>query len=171
MRRVLLPSLVALALAWMMGVTGCGDDDRFRPLAVGEPVPALAVRTLAGDSARVGAGQPVTLLNVWATWCVPCQQEFPDLERLQREFGPRGLRVLAVSVDQSDDAPVREFAESHRATFLIGHDPEGGVKATYQTIGVPASFLIDGQGRLAARQLGTLDYAAMRAEVERVLAR
>ncbi|HEU4699303.1 MAG TPA: TlpA disulfide reductase family protein [Gemmatimonadales bacterium] len=162
-----------LALAGLAAaLTACpGDDDRFRPLAVGEPVPALAVATLAGDSARVGPGEPVTLLNIWATWCGPCREEFPDLERLQREFGPKGLRVLAVSVDASDVAPVRRFAEEHGATFTIGHDPSGAVKTTYQAIGVPASYLIDRDGRLLMRQLGTLDYAAMRDRVGRALAR
>ena len=75
-----------------------GSDEAFRPIAVGELVPEFSVRTLEGDSARIATGEALTLLHVWATWCGPCQQEFPEIETLQREFGPRGLRIVAVSV-------------------------------------------------------------------------
>jgi thiol-disulfide isomerase/thioredoxin len=160
-----------LALAVLGLLAACGGAERFRPLEIGAAVPALRVRTLTGDSASVGPGEPVTLVNIWATWCIPCQQEFPDLERLHREFGTRGLRVLAVSVDQSDDAPVRRFAEEYGATFLIGHDPSGDIKFTYQAIGVPATYLVDAHGRLLARQMGAISYAGFKPTVERALRR
>ena len=161
---------LALALIGVTAaVTACAGDERFRPLEVGAAVPQLSVRTLSGDSARMGPGEPLTLLNIWATWCIPCQQEFPDLERLHQEFGARGLRVLAVSVDRTDDAPVHQFAEEHGATFLIGHDPSGGISTTYQAIGVPASYIVDARGRLVARQMGAISYASIRPAIERAL--
>ena len=83
------------------------------------------MRTLAGDSARIAPGEPVTLLHVWATWCGPCEKEFPEIEALQKEFGPRGLRIVAVSVDEGDDGPVVNFVKRKGATFEIGRDPAG----------------------------------------------
>ena len=160
-------------LAGIAVLGGCERiEERFRPLAVGEPVPAYAVRTLAGDTARVGTAQPVTLLHVWATWCGPCEKEFPEIERLHRDFGTRGLRVLAVSVDNGSDAKVESFVREHGATFTIGRDESGTVRELYQSIGVPESYLISADGRLLWRHIGALAEggAVARAQIERALA-
>ena len=148
-------------------------DEAFRPIAVGQDVPQLTVRTLEGDSARVAPGEPVTLLHVWATWCGPCEKEFPEIEALQKEFGPRGLRILAISVDEGDDDdPVRKFVTAKGATFEIGRDPSGSVRRLYQGIGVPESYLISSDGKLLVRQFGAIPEgaAAMRAAIEKALA-
>lgn len=140
-----------------------GGGERFRPLAVGAPAPSYAVRTLDGDTVRVGAGASpadgagvVTLLNVWATWCGPCKREFPELERLHREHSPRGLRIVAVSIDLGEDAPVAAFARDHGATFTIGRDVSGTVQDRYQSVGVPESYLIGADGTLLWRHVGEL---------------
>ncbi|HTK53656.1 MAG TPA: TlpA disulfide reductase family protein [Gemmatimonadaceae bacterium] len=158
-----------------VGAVGCkpnaGREEAFRPIAVGQPVPELTVRTLQGDSVRVAAGEGVTLLHVWATWCGPCQKEFPEIEALQREFGPRGLRIVAVSVDEGEDDPVRAFVQQKGATFEIGRDPDGSVRQLYQSMGVPESYLISADGHLLARQFGAIPEgaAAMRAAIESAL--
>jgi cytochrome c biogenesis protein CcmG/thiol:disulfide interchange protein DsbE len=162
----------ALAIGTAVGCKPNADrDEAFRPIAVGEVVPEFTVRTLEGDSARIAAGEPVTLLHVWATWCGPCQEEFSEIEAIQREFGPRGLRIVAVSVDEGDDDPVRAFAREKGATFQIGRDAEGSVRRLYQSIGVPESYLISGDGRLLVRQFGAIPEgaAAMRAAIEKAL--
>ena len=165
----------ALTCVTLLAAIGCkpnaGQDEAFRPIAIGQLVPELTVRTLEGDSARIAAGEPVTLLHVWATWCGPCQKEFPEIEAIQREFGPRGLRIVAVSVDEGDDDPVRAFAQEKGATFEIGRDPDGSIRRLYQGIGVPESYLISADGRLLVRQFGAIPEgaAAMRAEIEKAL--
>jgi thiol-disulfide isomerase/thioredoxin len=148
-------------------------EESFRPIAVGQQVPQLTVRTLEGDTARVAPGEPVTLLHVWATWCGPCEKEFPEIEALQKEFGPRGLRILAISVDEGDDDdPVRKFVTEKGATFDIGRDPSGSVRRLYQGIGVPESYLISSDGKLLVRQFGAIPEgaASMRAAIEKALA-
>src|SRR5512147_3271193 len=97
-------AMMGLAAA-LAGCTPNANDRRppARPMAIGELVPELAIRTTEGDSIRIAAGEPMTLVHVWATWCGPCRQEFPELEAIQREFGPGGLRIVAVSVDDGDD--------------------------------------------------------------------
>jgi cytochrome c biogenesis protein CcmG/thiol:disulfide interchange protein DsbE len=169
-----LATLVAIAaVASAAACTRNADaEEKFRPIAVGEPVPEFTVRTLEGDSARIASGEPVTLLHVWATWCGPCEKEFPEIEALQKEFGPRGLRIVAVSVDEGDDDPVRAFVKEKGATFEIGRDPEGSVRRLYQGIGVPESYLISADGKLLVRQFGAIPEGAqaMRAAIEKALA-
>ena len=164
--------VVAAVAAFTACKPGADSNEAFRPIAVGEPVPEFTVRTLEGDSARIAAGEPVTLLHVWATWCGPCQKEFPEIEAIQKEFGPRGLRIVAVSVDEGDDDPVKAFVREKGATFEIGRDPEGSVRRLYQGIGVPESYLISADGRLLVRQFGAIPEgaAAMRAAIEQALA-
>lgn len=142
---------------------GGGGGERFQPLAVGAPAPAYAVRTLDGDTVRVGPGAAAagggaapTLLNIWATWCGPCKREFPELERIHRAHSARGLRVVAVSIDLGDDAPVAAFVRDHGATFTIGRDAGGTVQDRYQSIGVPESYLIGADGTLLWRHVGEL---------------
>ncbi len=143
--------------ALLLAAGACSSSDaKFRPLAAGEPVPAFTVRTLAGDSASVGPGEQLTLLNLWATWCGPCQEEFPELEQLHRDYDGKGLRILAVSVDLGSDDGVRAFIEEHGATFTIGRDGEGRMQRLYQTVGLPETFLIAPDGTLLWRHFGAL---------------
>lgn len=164
-------AIAAMALA-CAGEAGETRASRFQPLAVGEPAPLYATALLGGDSARVGPGEPLTLLNVWATWCIPCEKELPDLEALHAEYGPRGLRILGVSVDAGAPASVVSYVEERSLSFLIGHDPDERVRMAYQTIGVPESFLIGPDGRLLWRHIGPLPAgggSALRAAIDSTL--
>jgi thiol-disulfide isomerase/thioredoxin len=160
------------AAALLLALGACKSSDaRFRPLAAGEPVPVFTVRTLAGDSASVGPGQQLTLLNLWATWCGPCQEEFPELEQLHRDYQAKGLRVLAVSVDLGDDSNVRDFVADHGATFTIGRDAQGRMQRLYQTVGLPETFLIAQDGTLIWRHFGALKPGAvdLRRQIDQTL--
>jgi thiol-disulfide isomerase/thioredoxin len=166
--RCALVAAVALASA-------CSTPSRdapFRPLVVGDSAPAYAVRTLAGDSVRVGSGQPV-LLNVWATWCTSCREEMADLAALEREYASHGVRVLAVSVDVGDGTRVRRFVEAEHLPFAVAHDPAGVVQKRFQAVGVPETYLISGDGRLLWVQRGGLHGApaAVRATLDSVVRR
>jgi cytochrome c biogenesis protein CcmG/thiol:disulfide interchange protein DsbE len=149
----------ALVLATLVLAAGCSSSpDRgaaFRPLTVGDRSPAYAVRTLAGDSVRVGAGTPV-LLNVWATWCTSCREEMADLAAIDRTYAPRGVKVLAVSVDQGDGTRVKRFVDAERLPFAVAHDPAGEVQRIFQVVGVPETYLISADGRLLWVQRGGL---------------
>jgi thiol-disulfide isomerase/thioredoxin len=147
-------------------------DAAFRPLMVGDAAPAYAVRTLSGDSVRVGDGAPV-LLNVWATWCTSCREEMADLAALERAYAPRGVRVLAVSVDAGDGTRVRRFVEAEKLPFAVAHDPAGVVQKTFQAVGVPETYLISADGRLLWVQRGGLHGApaAVRATLDSVVNR
>ena len=104
------------------------------------------VRALDGSMVHVGAGAPPTLVAVFATWCRTCRAEFPALDSLRRALAPRGVRVLALSVDEGDDEKVRRWSLARGTALLVAHDASGAVSRTFGTVGVPESYLVDGAG-------------------------
>jgi peroxiredoxin len=123
---------------------------------VGDRAPDYAAASLAGDSVSIaGLRGSVVLVNVWATWCIPCRKEIPELQALHQEFANRGLRVVGVSVDHGNaDADVRAFAQEFGVTYTILRDPAERVSTAFFVPGVPATFLIDRSGIIAWRKLG-----------------
>ena len=114
----------------------------------------------------------VVLLNVWATWCGPCEQEMPSMERLYQEMSPQGLRVVAISVDQADPATVRAWAEERNLSFTVLHDPSGRIQQVFQTTDVPESFVLDRDGVIVKKIIGATewDHPAQKALFRRLLA-
>jgi peroxiredoxin len=102
----------------------------------------------------------VVLLNIWATWCVPCRAEMPSLERLHRRFARHGLAVVAVSIDEHPNAAVliREFRDEYGLTFDILHDPTPAIRQAYQTAGVPETFVIGSDGVIRRRVFAAADW-------------
>jgi cytochrome c biogenesis protein CcmG/thiol:disulfide interchange protein DsbE len=151
---------VLLAAGWMV-------RDRFLPVEVGTRAPSFPATDLQGRPVKLEElrGQ-VVLLNIWATWCGPCRDEMPSMERLHRELGPQGLRIVAVSVDAAPGAvlngqtggDVAEFARQLGLTFTIWHDPSGQIQRTYRTTGVPESFVIDRNGVIQKKVIGATEW-------------
>lgn len=170
------------AAAFLHVAAGCdaagerSDSRTGTPSAqVGSQVPALESRTLRGDSTTLASlrGSPV-LLNVWATWCHPCRDEIPVLEALHKRHSGAGLRVVGVSID--DDGrrqDVRAFAERYGITYDVWLDPDQRVMPAFSVIGVPTTFLVDGDGRLVWRKTGEVKAgdAGLDAALDSVLAR
>jgi cytochrome c-type biogenesis protein len=157
----------------------CADVDdsrRFRapaPVDVGRPAPAYRAVSASGDSVSLESlrGKPV-LLNVWATWCHPCRDEIPALQRLHERYGTRGLELVGVSVDAvgADDA-IREFARHYGMTYPVWRDPVEHVSAAFLVVGVPATFLIDRAGVLRWKTTGPIGHSdtTLTAAIERAL--
>lgn len=146
------------------------------PLRIGAEAPDFSALPMAPGSAPKGIddyrGQ-VVLLNIWATWCGPCRVEMPSMERLERQLGPKGLRIVAVSVDVSGMEPrINEFVEEMQLSFEILHDAPGAIQRIYQTTGVPETFIIGRDGKLRRRVIGNDDWSspANVAFLERLLA-
>lgn len=90
----------------------------------------------------------VTLVNVWATYCIPCKQEMPAMDSLYQAYRDRGFRIAAVSVDRAPPEVVKQFVRDYHITFDVLHDPTGDIEQRYQTTGVPESFLVDRTGHI-----------------------
>ena len=154
-----------------------GLDDAARELdLIRPPRPKQAsdftVPLLGGETLRLRAqrGKPV-LVNFWATWCGPCREEMPAMERLYLKHRARGFVLLAVSVD-SDATLVRPFLDKLKLTFPVTLDAKMDLANVYGVRALPASFLIDRNGYLTALALGPRpwDNRAAHALVEGMLA-
>jgi peroxiredoxin len=144
-------------LALVAGCAKAGSDAAsFKPLEIGAPVPAYAAKTLAGDTVKIGGVQSPTVLNVWATWCVSCQEEMAALDSLRTENQAKGLRVIAVSVDNGDIEKVRRFAETNHLGMTVAHDPMSTINSSYEVVGVPTTFVIGRDGKLLWRHTGNV---------------
>jgi cytochrome c biogenesis protein CcmG/thiol:disulfide interchange protein DsbE len=143
--------------------------------AIGQRPPDYVVRRLPkGDSLGLRAAfkNHVTLINLWATWCGPCREEMPSIERLYLAYRDRGFRVAAVSVDEGDEAAILTYGRDAGLTFDLFHDRSGRIQEVYRTIGLPQSFLLGRDGRVAYMAMGASEWDSpeMRLRVEQLLA-
>jgi peroxiredoxin len=129
---------------------------------VGAAAPRFLGTLVTGDS-QIRAledytGQAV-LLNVWATWCGPCREEMPGLQRLHSEWHERGLRIVAISLDSPGERrTVQRFVAENGLTFDVLYGSAAKLRRTYGAIGIPVSYLIDRSGIIRERIIGSRDW-------------
>ena len=119
------------------------------PVTVGSQAPQFKAKVLGENRYKTLAdykGQ-VVLLNIWATYCIPCRTEMPSIQALHDRYAARGLKVVAVSIDSPGfEDEIRKFRDQYGLTFEILYDAPGGIKTAYQTTGVPETFVIGRDG-------------------------
>jgi len=110
--------------------------------------PDFSLQTADGETIRLSElrGRPV-LINVWASWCIPCRSEMPALERVYQQYRDLGFEILGINSTVQDD-PIKAvtFAKQQGLTFPILLDNEGEVTKTYQVRALPTSFFVDANG-------------------------
>ncbi len=114
----------------------------------------------------------VLMINVWATWCLPCRVEMPSIEALHKAYGPKGLKIVAVSIDDPGTEPaIRAFAKQYGLTFEILHDPKGQITEAYDISGYPETFIIGRDGVIRKKLMTATDWNSpdARALVDRLL--
>lgn len=102
------------------------------------------------------------LLNFWASWCVPCREEMPAMERLYQKYREHGFVILGVNV-KDDKKSAIAFVKELKITFPIAFDPAGEVGLLYGAWGLPATYFIDTKGIALARSWGPADWFSPRA--------
>lgn len=138
------------------------------PVVAGFRAPDFAAADEQGGTVTLAtyAGR-VVLLNVWATWCGPCREEMPSMQRLYDRFSPEDFEIAAISVDALPDSvdaqgnpggdPIA-FSRSLGLTFPILHDPSGEIQRIYGTSAVPESFLIGRDGVIYKKVAGSTEW-------------
>ena len=147
-------ALVALA-AVLTAVAGAAE---LKPWA-GGATPALALQDLGGARhALADYRGKVVLVNFWATWCEPCREEMPSIERLRRSFHGRPFAVLAVNLAEPEPR-VRAFLETMPLDFPVLLDRDTAVAKAWRARILPATFIIGPDGRIRYSHLGELDWS------------
>jgi cytochrome c biogenesis protein CcmG/thiol:disulfide interchange protein DsbE len=180
---VLLPLLVFLALAALFFFRlGSGDPSRIPSALIGRPAPDTNLAAVPGLNARDGTPLPgiaaadfkgaVTLVNVWASWCVPCHDEAPLLEALSAD---KRIRIVGINYkDQADNA--RRFLGRYGNPFVAaGTDQNGRASMEWGVYGVPETFIVGRDGNIAYKLVGPITEAnlahVIKPEIEKALAR
>lgn len=148
------------ALACLLAALSACNQAAAPQLPVGQVFPMSMLSQSLGDAASKPAIQgKFVILNVWATWCLPCRQEMPSLERLSRSLDPKRYAVIGLSID--DDALLAlEFLESGGVTFSNFLDQGGILSKQFGLKVYPETFLIAPDGMLAHRLTGARDWSS-----------
>lgn len=150
--------------------------DELRPVTVGSKAPVFSAATIddkpVTKTLKDYSGE-VVLLNVWATTCIPCRTEMPSIEKLYKDYQPKGLKVVAVSTDEPGmSQSIRDFAKEYGLTFDILYDSVSAIHTQYQIFGYPYSFVISREGIIHKKWVGPDDWnsAANRQLIDQLLA-
>jgi peroxiredoxin len=124
---------------------------------VGETAPDFTATTVEGKKVTLSKlrGQPLWL-TFGASWCQPCRAENPDIQAAYERYGDRGLRVLAIFI-QDDKSTIDEYAKRVGLTYPKVDDSSDEISSGYRIAGIPSHFFIDSSGVLRAIRIGTLD--------------
>ncbi len=160
MRRLLMPLIL------LVNASGVQAAPDLEALGIAQPkqrvlAPDFVLAAPNGDELRLSdfLGQPV-LLNFWATFCLPCREEMPALQRLWNEYSKDGLVVLAVAADRGNPAQVTSFIESGDFRFPVLLDTDGEVRRQYEVQVLPTTYLIGADGRFTGRMIGPRDWSS-----------
>jgi cytochrome c biogenesis protein CcmG, thiol:disulfide interchange protein DsbE len=168
---------IALAGLFFRGL-GSGDPSRLPSALIGRPAPNLSLPALDGltrEDLPVPGLDPsnfqgrVTLVNVWASWCIPCRTEHPQLERLAAD-----QRLQLIGINYKDSAEnARRFLGRYGNPFVaVGVDPDGRAGIEWGVYGVPETFLIGRDGRIIYKHVGPIveeNFMLVRREIEKAL--
>jgi cytochrome c biogenesis protein CcmG/thiol:disulfide interchange protein DsbE len=160
---LVLPLILFLALAAIFFLRlGAGDPSRLPSALIGRPAPATVLPPLAGlerdgkPVPGIGAGDflgEVTLLNVWASWCVPCHDEAPLLMKLAED---RRIRLVGINYKDGADNARRFLGRYGNPFAAVGADPSGRAAIEWGVYGVPETFVVGRDGRIAFKLVGPI---------------
>jgi cytochrome c-type biogenesis protein CcmF len=157
--------LIALAAAGLV-MWGTGRPGGRPP--TGYPAPDFTLTLLDGSTLALSelSGR-VVVVNFWATWCTPCEEELPALQAIWEEYQEQ-VTFVGVAF-QEDETAVQEMAAEFGLTYPVGLDPQGRIYASYGLTGVPETFVIDPSGKVAYKHIGPVSAEQLRGELDSLL--
>jgi len=160
-RAIILVFLVVALLVIVFVLKQNNPYLKYSPLRVGDPAPNFTLPGLDGKVVSLSDHRGhVVLVNIWATWCPPCVDEMPSMEKLYQELKGENFEILAISIDALGEKAVAPFMKKLNLSFPALMDPDGTVKTLFQTTGVPESFIINQEGILIEKVIGPRDWGA-----------
>jgi cytochrome c biogenesis protein CcmG, thiol:disulfide interchange protein DsbE len=140
---------------FLLALSACYSGTR--PPRIGSNAPDFTVQDAQNKVTLSQFHGQVVVLNFWATWCPPCVEEMPSLVEMQRRMQAKGVTVLAVSIDEDENA-YRQFVHDHAANLLTVRDPDQKTPRLYGTHGWPETYIIDRNGVLQRKFIGPVDW-------------
>ena len=162
--------LAAATVAVILVAFRAGGDPGLRPPERRSALSTFSLQAVRGPSwALADQRGNVVLLNFWATWCPPCRHETPDLVTLSQTYGPRGLRVAGITMDDEPASVVPAFIDEYRVPYpMLIPGPGFGLAGAIRSL--PTTFLLDRQGRVARMYRGAHSAEEMAPDIEKLLA-
>jgi len=149
------PAFLIIIFLATAALSGCWSGSR--PSRIGSAAPDFTVRDSAHTVTLSQLKGQVVVLNFWATWCPPCIEEMPSLVQMQERMKPRGVTVLAVSVD-ADENSYRRFLRDHNVNLLAVRDADQKSNELYGTFKFPETYVIDRNGVVRRKFIGAVDW-------------
>lgn len=164
-----LAAILALLLLLYYGLRNNPNVEIGGAVPLNRPAPNFAVATLDGQRLQLRElrGQ-VVVVNVWASWCVPCRQEAAELNRAYARYSDRGVAFVGIAWNDEEEE-ARAFVRQHGVPYATALDPEGRIAIEYGITGVPETFLIDREGRLVQKWVGPVAERRLGALLEPLL--
>lgn len=150
-----------------------GVNSTFGAVAVRtRPAPDIALPLFTGETFRLSQVRgDVVVLDFWASWCVPCREEAPVLERAWQRYRGQGVRFVGVNTLGDAPATAREFLARYGVSYANGQDPKGAIAVEFGVTGIPEKFFIDRDGQVVRKFIGPMPEAALVAVLEELLSR
>ena len=136
----------------------------------GAVAPDFTLKDMQGNTVRLSSlkGKAV-IVNFWATWCEPCKIEMPWLVDLQKKYGPQGLLILGVAMDDAEDQEIREFAKKMGVNYPVLKGTEALADLYGGLDGLPSTFFVDRSGKISDEAIGLMSQAVIEESIKHAL--
>ncbi|MBI3600698.1 MAG: TlpA family protein disulfide reductase [Nitrospinae bacterium] len=164
-----LKGAAALFLLFLIVISCSSPESTSTKPQTSKPASDFALKDITGKEVKLGSlkGKAV-MVNFWATWCYPCREEIPDLQKSYEENKDKGFIILGVNIKENE-SKVSKFAEDYKITYPVLLDIDGSVSNKYQVFGVPMSFFIDKNGIIKDSFVGMMTKEDIAKRLEAIL--
>ena len=163
--------VLALAVAGLL-FTQNEAKNEFSPKSSAEakePAPNFTLKIVEGRDFHLSdyKGKPI-LINFFASWCLPCREEMPVLEKIVHEYGPKGVVFLGIAVDDTE-AKIKDFIARYGVTFPVGLDKTATIQKSFGIYGIPTTYFINKQGIINYSHSGSVTEELLHHELDKLL--
>ncbi|MBC8284560.1 MAG: TlpA family protein disulfide reductase [Nitrospinae bacterium] len=151
-KRLKVLALVLLLL--MLPIQGMANPLLFERMGIvapkeSKPAPEFSLKNIRGGTTQLSDFKgKIVLINFWATWCAACIEEMASMQNLYGSLQKQGVEIVAISIDRWNEDRIIEYADKNKLSFHILRDPDQIVRKQYYVMGLPTSYLIDGEGKI-----------------------